>query len=106
MLIIFNLIIFIEHISHCEIEHLHINKVVEVSRLLKAVISFHLDHCSGEWKVRIVSFVKYRSILENFSSWNHNFHRLLPEELVGDLVTPLVDLREIDVVDKDCHVLP
>ena len=63
------------------------------------------------WRVEIKdslpnSFVNYSSILEKFSSWNHNFHRLLPEELVGDLVTPLVDLREIDVIDKDCHVLP
>ena len=34
------------------------------------------------------------------------FNHLLPEELVGDLVPPFVDLREINIVDKDGHVLP
>ena len=28
-----------------------------------------------------------------------------PEELVGDLVAPLVDLREVHIIHKDRHVL-
>ena len=46
----FGLAIFMDYISYCQIEDLHINEVVEVSRLLKAVESFQLDHCSKETK--------------------------------------------------------
>ena len=45
------MIFIVEYISHCQIEHLHIDKVVEVPRLLKTVKAFQLDHCSGREEI-------------------------------------------------------